>query len=289
MNSGNVTDFFGLSILLPTLVFPRVLSAARPLRLSQTASELRRFPASMNGFGCRPVPAAMASIVRPDAIDRSSARIAAPSRFDGKIVAVLDQQPVRTFAAVAVMLHSHQHPTAVQPFAFKIEFEIATGKSLLRRGPAFWLPVAPIPKLDRAAAVLALRNRAFKVAIVQRMILDLDRQPLVLRAKGRPFRHRPGPEHPVEFEAEVIVQACRVMPLDDKTQPPRRFGLAVSARFPGFFKVSLREIFRKFLIFGQTAPLTRVPEAANSRLRHLFHKTPLPAVSGVTCSLLTKP
>jgi hypothetical protein len=36
-------------------------------------------PASMKGFGARPVPAAIAAMVRSDAIERSSARMVEPS------------------------------------------------------------------------------------------------------------------------------------------------------------------------------------------------------------------
>jgi hypothetical protein len=55
----------------------RRASAAKPLLLSQTASDLA-FVASMNGFGLRPLPAAMVAIERPEAIERSSLRMTSP-------------------------------------------------------------------------------------------------------------------------------------------------------------------------------------------------------------------
>ena len=47
-------------------------------------------------------------------------------------------------------------------------------------------PVAAVPQLHRAAAILAFRNGPFEVAVIERMVLDLDRQPLVVRIERRP-------------------------------------------------------------------------------------------------------
>ena len=91
----------------------------------------------MKGFGAAPFPAAISAMVRPEATERSSARTASPSRIDGVFVAVLDQQPVGTLAAVAVVLHAHQDPAAVQALALEREFQIALRQSLLGRlGPS---------------------------------------------------------------------------------------------------------------------------------------------------------
>ena len=38
------------------------------------------------------------------------------------------------------------------------------------------------------------------------MIFGLHRQPLVLRIERRPLGHRPGQQHAVPFEPEVVVQ-----------------------------------------------------------------------------------
>ena len=55
---------------------------------------------------------------------------------------------------------------------------------------ALWIlavPIAAIPNHDGAAAILALRNGALEVAVVQRMVFDLDREPLVVRIEGGPL------------------------------------------------------------------------------------------------------
>ena len=43
------------------------------------------------------------------------------------------------------------------------------------------LPIAAVPQHDRSAAILTLGDRPLEVAIIERMVLDLDRQPLVRR------------------------------------------------------------------------------------------------------------
>src|SRR5262249_42563711 len=60
------------------------------------------------------------------------------------------------------------------------------------------------------------RDRTFEVAIIERMVLDLDREPLVMRVERGPPRHRPGLEHAVEFEPQIIMQSGRGVFLDDE-------------------------------------------------------------------------
>jgi len=38
---------------------------------------------------------------------------------------MFEQQPVGPFTALAVVLHSHEHPAAAQPLAFQSEFQAA--------------------------------------------------------------------------------------------------------------------------------------------------------------------
>ena len=67
-----------------------------------------------------------------------------------------------------------------------------------------------------AGSVLTRRNGALEPGVLQRMILDLDRQALVARIEARTLRHRPALQHAIEFEAEVVVQAARRMALHDE-------------------------------------------------------------------------
>ena len=89
-------------------------------------------------------------------------------------VAMFDQQPVRALAAFAIVLHSHEHPAAVESATFERELQLA-----LRELPggiqiAFGCPVAAIPKLHRAAAILTRGNGPFEIAVVERMVFDFD-------------------------------------------------------------------------------------------------------------------
>ncbi len=104
---------------------------------------------------------------------------------------MLDEQPVGSLAAGPVALHPHQHPAAAQALAVQCEFKVTLGQGRLGRPVAFRLPIAAVPELHRAAAILTLRNRPFEIAIVQRVILDLDREALVGGIKRRTARDRP--------------------------------------------------------------------------------------------------
>ncbi len=132
----------------------------------------------MNFVGPLPLPAAMSSIPRPEAtevdflVDQRAA-----VRLDRPAVVVLDQEPVVALLALAA-LHAHQHPRALQPLAVQGELQVALAPAWRSR-VALGLPVAAIPQHHRAAAVLALGDRPFEVAVVQRVVLDLHGEALV--------------------------------------------------------------------------------------------------------------
>ena len=151
-------------------------------------------------------------------------------------VAVLDQQPV---VALAVVLQPHQHPAAVQPAALHDELQLALGQRLVHVLEALLgRPIAAVPQLHHAAAVLAPGDCAFEVAVGQRVILDLDRQPLVVRVQRRAPGHRPRLEHPLPLEPQIEVQPRGGVLLDHEPQPVRLDHLGVLAGRLG----GLREI-----------------------------------------------
>jgi hypothetical protein len=75
---------------------------------------------------------------------------------------------------------------------------------------------------------LPFRNGAFEIAVVERVVFHLHRQPLVVRIERGPFCHGPGLEDAVEFQPEVIMQTAGIMFLNDKAPSLRRryLGLA---------------------------------------------------------------
>ena len=149
------------------------------LLLCQTAPAVRFF-AVMNGVGALPAPIAISFSVRPEATEVSlscSSASSSPScAYSSRCL--ISSQLVRLLSppAVAAPFHAHQHPAAFEPLAVQGELQVALLQALVRI--AFRDPVAAVPQLHRAAAILALRDGALEVAVVERMVLDLDRQPL---------------------------------------------------------------------------------------------------------------
>ena len=120
----------------------------------------------------------------------------------GPVVAVLDQEPA---LAALVAARPHEHPRAAELLAVERELELA----LLQRGfrrRALRRPRALVPDHHGAAAVLAGRDHALELRVLDRVILDLHREPLDARIEGGPLRHGPREQHAVPFEAEVVVQ-----------------------------------------------------------------------------------
>ena len=158
-------------------------------------------------------------------------------------VAVLDQEPVGALAAIAVMAHPHQHPAAMQLVAMQVEFQVALLEAALG---IFRIPSAAVPQLHRAAAILVLRDRAFEIAVVERMVLDFDRKPLVMRVKRRSSRDGPGLEHAVEFEPQIVMQARCGMLLDHEAALLRWSDLDVARGLRGLFEIALLAVGGKF-------------------------------------------
>src|SRR5699024_1913559 len=75
-----------------------------------------------------------------------------------------------------------------------------------------------IPDRDLAGTVLALGDPSFEIGVLERMVLRLHRQTVVLRIGRRALRQGPGAEHSFVFEAEIPVQSARVMLLDDEAE-----------------------------------------------------------------------
>src|SRR6185437_5855389 len=78
------------------------------------------------------------------------------------------------------------------------------------------LPGAAVPDHDRAAAILALGDGALEFVVIDRVILDLHGEPLFARDKAWAARHRPALHHAVKLKPQIIVQARRVVLLDDE-------------------------------------------------------------------------
>ncbi|MHC2538449.1 hypothetical protein ACVJMY_008018 [Bradyrhizobium diazoefficiens] len=191
---------------------------------------------------------------------------------------MLDQQPVGALAAIAIVAHADQHPASVQLFAVQRELQVALPKTTLG---IIGLPGAAVPQHDRAAAILAFRDRSFEIAIVERMVLDLDRQPLVVRIERGALRHRPGLEHAVELEAEIVVQPAGVMLLDHEASLFRRGYRGLAGGLRGLLEVPLLSIGGEFsqhdrsrISFGFKPITAKVPSGTKTRRAGWSSKTP---------------
>ncbi len=253
MKSGSSTAAFGATAAPDLGRLVDALAVGSRL-LFQTASAAALCPPVINGLGARPLPPAIWAIVRPDAIERSSRQHGIGVVIARIFVAVLDQQPVGSFSPRPIVLHPDENPAAVQALAVERELEVAALKCRLRRLSSFRFPVAAVPELHRAAAVFSLGDRAFEVAVIERMVLDLHREPPLARVERWPFRDRPRLEHAVEFEAEIVVQSRGVVLLDDEASSFGPGYCGSATRFRRFFEIALSPVGRKFLVCGHAHP-----------------------------------
>ena len=131
----------------------------------------------------------------------------------------LDQEPV---LLLLVAMHADEIPIAFQAVAMQSKREVAFFQPRARIALRF--PGTLIPEHDGAAAILALRYRALKTAVGKRMILGPDSQAFVGGIETGSLRDGPAQEDAIQFEPEVIMQAGRIMLLDQIRQLflPRR-------------------------------------------------------------------
>ena len=160
----------------------------------------------------------------------------------GRLVAVLDEEPIGPFAAVAVRAHADKHPAAVQPDTLQFEFKLPGRECSLRRSRPQRPPIAPIPQLHSAAAILSVRNRAFKIAVIEWVVFDFHGESLVARIKRRAFGYSPGFEHASQFEPQVVMQTPRRVLLYDEAQSVRTRRRLRPARLSALGEVALGSI-----------------------------------------------
>jgi hypothetical protein len=104
---------------------------------------------------------------------------------------------------------------STRPAALPVEADGQTAVALLLEE----LVRAGVPDLDRARAVLALGDLALEAGVVERMVLDVHGEVPLARLERHALRHRPGEEDAVALEPEVVVEAARIMALDDEDRP----------------------------------------------------------------------
>src|SRR6516225_9261432 len=161
-----------------------------PLRPNMRTSSPRRSAITRT-------PSYLISNTQPARENGCSARVA----IGGLVVRLLPQQPVVVAAAGA-----DQVPTPAELVPEQLELELAARVLLadvlgLERAIG-----AAIPHDHGAGAVVAGRDHAFEVRILERMVLDVHRETLLLGAHRGALRHRPALEHALHLETEVTVE-----------------------------------------------------------------------------------
>jgi hypothetical protein len=152
----------------------------------------------------------------------------------GVLVVGLDQQPV-LFAALVAALHVHEAPSALELAARELELEVAFGQ--LSVWVVIGRPAAAVPDDDAASTVFALGDAPLELGIVERVVLDMHREALVVGREARAPGDGPALQDTVELEAQVVMQPARGMLVHDEQLP----GLAaqLAARLRGAREVAL--------------------------------------------------
>jgi hypothetical protein len=197
----------------------RRASAAKPLLLSQTASGLTpSFAANINGFGLRPLPAAIVAIERPEAIERSSLRITSPlpSWANSSRCLMSNQLGCFSLFLSRFMRTKTQPPCRRSASSTNLKSPLAKASSGVRSPP---VPSNRDPRVGPCRRRIDPSESSLRSRIIQGVVFDLDREPFACWIQRWAARHRPRLEHEIQFKTQIVVQAGRRMLLNDETAP----------------------------------------------------------------------
>src|SRR5918996_3334993 len=129
----------------------------------------------------------------------------------------LDPLRHRLVAGVLRRVHAVDQPVlaarveervaAVQPLSMERGDHLVLAELLRLEGTA-------VPDAHRPGAVLALRDIALELEVLERVVLGADRQAVLVGMGGDAPRERPRGQHALVFQGQVPVQPPRVMLLD---------------------------------------------------------------------------
>src|SRR5262249_49582316 len=127
--------------------------------------------------------------------ERREHRLVLPPGLRRRAVTAANQEPV---LLLAVEVRRDERPHAAQPLAVEPHGQLAVTLLLDE------LVRAVIPDLDAPGAVLPGRDLAGERGVLERMVLDVDRERPRARLEWDALGHRPGGEGAVPLEAEVV-------------------------------------------------------------------------------------
>src|ERR1019366_4743058 len=194
--------------------------------------------------------------VARDLFLRAAGKHAVGQRFHvparrGERVALLDEQPLVAFA-LGAGLHVDNGEIDLQLLAVKAELQIAARQLRLARDIAQQVERAPVPQHPAAAAIVAGRDIAFEIAVLQGVVFHVRGEDLDGGIERRPLGDGPGFQDAIDLQAKVVVQPRGIVPLHTKIRFGRWIALPDGRRRLGRF---LEAAFRGVLV-ERHKPLT---------------------------------
>src|SRR3569832_2307336 len=167
----------------------------------------------------------------------------------GLFIEFLDEQPI--LLLLARLAHAHQRPQARELFTLETNLEVALAQALPRIVLRF--PRAPVPQNVVALAVLMGGYFAFECAVIERVILDVHGETFIRGIEARPLRDGPALQGAVELEPEVVMQAARVVTLDEIGHALSGLRADLASRFRCDGEIALLPVFHQRLYRGLRA------------------------------------
>src|SRR3984893_18498231 len=94
-----------------------------------------------------------------------------------------------------------------------------------------------------SSAIFALGDLSLEVPIIERVILDLDRDPLVMGIERRAAGHSPRFKDTIELKSKIVMQPrCRML-LDNEPPPIGGGDPRLATWLGGLGEISLRAVF----------------------------------------------
>ena len=97
-------------------------------------------------------------------------------------------------------------PAKLHPLEAELQVPVAEGGVDVGGGLPLPAPGPRVPEHDRARSV-PVGDHPFELAVLDGVVLDVDRVAALLGVEGRTLRNRPGEQHPAMLEAEIEVEA----------------------------------------------------------------------------------
>src|SRR5207253_9580096 len=138
---------------------------------------------------------------------------------------ILEEEPV------AATRGAHEREAAANLHAEHLDLE-TPARELRIQGFGLRRPIpAAIPDDHLTGAVVAPRDHALEVRVLDGVVLDVDGESPFAVTHRRTLRHRPALRRAADLEPHVVMQAARRVLLNDEDpRPRRRRGVSLGAR-----------------------------------------------------------